>query len=255
MYADGTRISSNQIIGRGLDGVVVLIGDTVLKAPNRHGIYQNGVARFVEDACEISDALENENRVYARLEKTKGVAKFLGTSRNGLNLEYYSNGSLEQYMDNHAEPELAWKENWITEIVDVVTRCHEKRVLISDIALRNFLLAEDWSIRVIDFANSVLFEIDLDLAEAEEEGCTATLDLFHLGNVIYSIATWRKFSVDCAMESEWPGREEMPRLEHFLPYGAIVANCWTRQYASACELRCEIEGTGKMETCWSLGSD
>lgn len=252
MYADGTRINLNQVIGRGLDGVVVLTGDTVLKAPKLYGIYQSGIAKLDEDDCYISYDLENEKCVYARLENTTGIAKCLGTSPNGITLEYCSNGSLEQYMENNEEPELTRKQGWINEIVDAVARCHEKRVLIFDIALRNILLMEDWSIRIVDFANSVLFQLDIDLSEAENEGCTAKLDMLHLGNVIYSVAKWQKFSVDCAMESEWPDRSEMPRLEK-IPCGHVIAKCWAQQYRSVQELQRDLKhATGSLNTYISI---
>jgi serine/threonine protein kinase len=239
MYPDGTRIDTEQIIGRGMDGVVVLCGNTVLKVPKLYGTYQDGVAKLNEDECLAPEDLENEKRVYARLEGTEGVAKCLGTSLNGIRLEYCSRGSLEQHIGTNPEPDLAQKVKWISEIVNAIAGCHERHVFVFDIALRNILLTEKWSIRIIDFANSVLLGLDVEVSEAEKDGCTVRLDLLHLGNVIYSVLTWQKFSVDCAMETEWPLRSELPGLEE-VPYGHIIEKCWARQYVSARELQSDV---------------
>lgn len=239
LYVDGTRINAKHIIGNGVDGFILHLGNMVLKTPKLYGIYRDGAIEYVEDSCHRPEDLEQEKKIYAQLWDTAGVARCIDTSPNGITLEYYPNGSLEQYMDSFEEVEFVQKQRWISEIVDVVARCHEKHVLIFDIALRNFLLAEDWTVRIIDFANSVLLPDDVVMSKADEGGCTTKLDMLHLGNVIYSIITWRRFSVDCAMESEWPDISRMPRVED-VPYGYIVANCWAKRYTSMQELQRDL---------------
>lgn len=87
------------------------------------------------------------------------------------------------------------------QATDIVARCHERGVLTFDIALRNFLLADELSLRIIDFANSSLMPLDLDITKADVEGCTFHLHLLHLSSVIYSIRALRAFSVACNMHS------------------------------------------------------
>jgi hypothetical protein len=82
-----------------------------------------------------------------------------------------------------------------------------------DIALRDYLLADDFSLRLNDFANSALISQSMDVACVDVDGCTARLDLLHLCNIIYSIMTWQKFSVRCDTETEWPSPDQMPDLE------------------------------------------
>lgn len=117
----------------------------------------------------------------------------------------------------------------------IIARCHERGVLVFDIALRNFLLADDLSPRIIDFANSSLLPQDVDITRADDDGCTARVDLLHLSNVIYSIMTWRNFSVDCAMESEWPTIEEIPNLGGLL-LAPVIRACWNREYTTIQDL-------------------
>lgn len=135
-----------------------------------------------------------------------------------------------------AEPDMPLKSRWVTEIIDVVALCHEKRVLIFDIALRNILLTEDLHIRLIDFANSALLPEDTNMVEANESGCTLQIDLLHLGSVIYSIATWQKSSVDCAEETDWPHSAALPTLDDVL-FGSVIAHCWAKQYYDVNELQ------------------
>jgi hypothetical protein len=107
-----------------------------------------------EDNIWHAGSLEVEKEVYRRLHGVKSLANCLNISKNGLELEYYRNGDLEDYIKNSSPAPWTQKLDWILRLVDFVAACHDKRVLWFDIALRNILLADDWSIRAIDFANS-----------------------------------------------------------------------------------------------------
>jgi hypothetical protein len=73
-----------------------------------------------------------------------------------------------------------------------VAACHDKKVLWFDIALRNILLADDWTIRAIDFANSTAEPLDADPNATSSDGYTAKVEVLHLVNVIYSISRWNE---------------------------------------------------------------
>lgn len=155
-------------------------------------------------------------------------------------MDYYANGSLEDYITREPAPSYAVRHRWICEISDIVARCHEKHVLIFDISLRNCVFATDYSIRLIDFANSVLVPAQEEMTMVEVDGCTVKLDLLHLANVICSIAKWEKFSVDCAMDDEWPDISQQPSL-HACPYTSIILRCWNRQYENVQELQRDLK--------------
>ena len=135
---------------------------------------------------------------------------------------------------------MPWRWKWVNMATDIIASCHGKGVLVFDIALRNFLLADDFSLRIIDFANSTLVSQDMYITRVNKDGCTATLDLLHLSNVIYSIMTWQNFSVDCAMESEWPNTDRMPNLEG-LDCGWIITKCWNREYTAIQGLIADVQ--------------
>ena len=130
-----------------------------------------------------------------------------------------------------------WK--WALQATECVAMCHERRVLVFDIALRNFLLTEDFDLRMIDFANSALLELDADVSKADVDGGTAKVDIFHLSNVIYSILTWRVFSCRCEEESEWPSLDRMPDLSG-VDCGQVIRDCWLMRYGSVQELALEL---------------
>lgn len=92
---------------------------------------------------------------------------------------------------------MPWKWHWILQATEIIARCHKKGILVFDVALRNFLLADDYSLRLIDFANSAPLPESMDITRADIDGCTAKLDLLHLSNIVYSIMTLQKFSVRC----------------------------------------------------------
>jgi hypothetical protein len=116
-------------------------------------------------------------------------------------------------------------------------------VLVFDIALRDFLHADDLELRMIDFANSAPLPPGTDVARANVGGGTARVDLFNLSNVVYSILAWREFSHRCE-EAEWPNLDQMPDVSG-TDYGQIVYDCWTKRYASARDLALEIRRHAK----------
>jgi hypothetical protein len=109
-------------------------------------------------------------------------------------------------------------------------------VLVSDIALRNLLLADDCTIRAIDFANSSLFPLEHSGELINSNGYTSMVDVLHVTNIIYSLSCWMKFQVDCVTVDEWPDAESLP-LTTDLPLGNVIAKSWSREFKDLYELR------------------
>lgn len=105
-----------------------------------------------------------------------------------------------------------------------------------DIALRNILLAHDWTIRAIDFANSTAAPLDADLDATVWDGYTSKVEVLHVANIIYSISRWEKFQTDCVHEDEWPAIDIFPATRD-LVLGQIISQAWQRQYSNIIELR------------------
>jgi hypothetical protein len=109
-------------------------------------------------------------------------------------------------------------------------------VLVCDIALRNLLLADDYTIRAIDFANSSLHPLEEVGELKDSDGYTSMVDVLHVTNVIYSLSSWKKFQVDCIQMEEWPKAEGLPSTLD-LPLGDVIARSWSREFETLGELR------------------
>jgi hypothetical protein len=248
LLANGSRIAADKLLGDGADGFIILEGKHVLKIPRLLGrLGSDGkIDAHVDNELHF-EHLEVEKEVYRGLHDVPGIAKGIECTSNGILLEHYSKGCSSDYIFSHDPPSMSWRWYWILKATDVIARCHEKGVLVYDIALRNFLLADDFSLRLIDFANSAPLPESMDIARADIDGCTARLDLLHLSCIIYSIMTWQKFYVRCDSETEWPNLDQMPDVDG-LQCGQAIRNCWTRTYSTIRELAIDIQLCAKTST-------
>jgi serine/threonine protein kinase len=248
LLADGSRVDADNLIGDGADGFIILEGKHVLKIPHLLGSLRpdGTINAHVDNELHLQH-FEVEKEVYKRLHGVPGIAKFIECTNNGILLEYYPKGSLSEYILSHDPPSILWKWNWILQATDIIARCHSKGILVFDIALRNFLLAGDFSLRLNDFANSALLPESMDITLADDDGCTARLDLLRLSCIVYSIMTWQKFSVRCDSETEWPNLDKMPDMNG-LQCGQAIRNCWTRTYSNIQELALDMQLCAKTST-------
>ena len=122
------------------------------------------------------------------------------------------------------------------QLVDLVAACHERKVLWFDIALRNVLLADDITIRAVDFANSTVVPLDADVEATTSDGYSAKVEVLHATNVIYSISRWTKFQTDCVAEDEWPAMDIFPATRDF-ELGHIISKAWEHEYSNVLALR------------------
>lgn len=242
MLADGS-LARGDLIDCGMDGYVYRNSpSTVIKIPRLTGIpLPDGTIQPDTDNLYAND-LANEKAIYQRLEGVTGIAECLRMSANGIILEYYSKGSLEKYMQHNAVPEWSQRLDWIMQIIDAIAAYHAKNVLVFDIALRNFLLANDMTIRTINFSNSSLLPLIHTGDLVDSEGYTVQLDVLHLTNVIYSLGRWKKFSMDCVDDSEWPQPDSLPSTSD-LPLGNIISKSWAQQFSNLDELRHAVTST------------
>ncbi|SMQ45622.1 unnamed protein product [Zymoseptoria tritici ST99CH_3D7] len=171
ILADGSRVDSAKVIGNGADGFVVRYEDHVLKIPSLLGeIQPSGEIEAHVDNDLYHESLEAEKEVYKRLQNVSGVAECLGCMNNGIRLRYYPNGSLHELISRHGPPSMSWRWQWALQATDVIARCHESGVLVLDIALRNFLLTDEFDLRIVDFANSSLVSREADITKTKING-------------------------------------------------------------------------------------
>ena len=222
-------------VGTGTTGLVLYEGAYARKIPKiRNTSKLSGKER--EDQEYVNDTnrevLEHEIAAYRRVGKCRGIAQCVRLSREGIVLEYLSRGDLDTYLEREPEPEQSLKAQWILSVIETVSHFHRSRILIDDIALRNLLIANDMSVKMIDFGQCSIFPENIDISTADENGMTVQADLFHLGCVIYSISAWKKFECNL-FDRDYlrPPLQELPELDRLL-CGKMIRNCWTGQYQS-----------------------
>ncbi|KAL1954089.1 hypothetical protein VTO42DRAFT_1777 [Malbranchea cinnamomea] len=120
---------------------------------------------------------------------------------------------------------------WILSAIKAVHHLHHTaKVLVFDIAPRNFLLADDLSLRMIDFGQAAVFPLDTDITTACDNGLTALVDIVHLGCTIHSIASWQLYEfnlMDC--DYKLPRLEDLPKVDDCF-CGDIIKKCWLGKY-------------------------
>ncbi|KAG9840242.1 hypothetical protein KCU98_g9383, partial [Aureobasidium melanogenum] len=244
ILADGSYADANRIIAAGIDGYIIrdTASATVMKVPKLSGTYNlaDGSVKPDDDKNMYTNDLSSEKEAYRRLQGVSGIANCLDICANGLVLEFYTHGDLEDYIQHNSPPPWRQRVNWILQILDALIACHNKRILVFDIALRNFMLDSDLNLKLIDFANSSLLQLDEDTALVDEDGYTAEIDILHATNVIYSISRWEKFQTDCMSMDEWPVADSLPSTSD-LPLGDIITKAWSHQFSTLDELKLAVK--------------
>lgn len=239
IFADGQRVRQ-PVIAMGIDGYIIRTGPTtVMKIPKlTETLHPDDSVEADEDNDWTVQKTAIEEKFYQRLEGIPGIARCLGVSVNGIALEYYGNGDLEDYIRNHPPAPWSRRLDWITQIIETLSQIHARKVLVFDIALRNLLLADDMSVRLIDFANGSLLPEDQEYLVDELE-TTDKVDMLHAANVIYSIVQWEKFQLDCVTEAEWPSLQSLPPV-HAIQLGDVISKMWKKQYTSILDVRRDL---------------
>ncbi|KAI9874616.1 MAG: hypothetical protein M1830_009552 [Pleopsidium flavum] len=191
MPATSLQVPNQQnLISVGIFSFVYLLSDTLIrKVPRR------------DDADSISNnvqAIHNEATIYTLLGDDPHIAKCLSRGRNedSIDLEYYPNGDLQSYVGRSKTAlKDAFRIRLAGQIIEAVVRIHEKGVVHSDLALRQFLLDTDLNARLSDFgASGYPGQSALGMEGAShylprnaDLPNTVESDLFALGSTLYEL--------------------------------------------------------------------
>ena len=238
-------------LGNGGSAFIVREGSYALKVPTIYSTDELSEQGKFYQECSNEDAIqniENEKAVYNRIGKHDGIAECISTRDDGILLALYTRGNFKDYLINEAEVSLSQKVKWISSLVDTVYHFHAAKVLMMDIAFRNVMLADDLSFKMIDFGQYCLFPLEADINEVDENGYTAQADIFHLGCMIYSIVTWKRYELNSNSASgfedpidyAWPVLSALPPTQDIL-FGHIVKKCWTSSYETSTQLQQEFQ--------------
>jgi serine/threonine protein kinase len=233
----GDPIPQEQVLGSGGSAVVLLQNNVAVKTPLRY-IWSSD-----SDVRVNTESLRREQDVYRRLqgledERSDGVVRCIGFSTEATQLAYMANGDLRTYLAKR-HPSYQLQLTWFREMARTLSYIHDRRVLVADIASRNFLLDSDLSLKICDFSEASLFPLDSNMDAVDDNGFTTQIDIGLLGAVIYEIVTGNKCEVDLFRDNSptdgrahWPERKSLPSTQDIW-LGWIVEGCWDGKFRSA----------------------
>jgi serine/threonine protein kinase len=233
----GNAIPQEQVLGNGSSAVVLLQNDVAVKTPLR---YLWSSDSDVEGNIE---SLRREQDVYRRLqnpgdERSEGVVCCIGFSNEATQLAYMVNGDLRTYLAK-CRPSPQLQLTWFNEMARTLSYIHDRRVLVADIASRNFLLDSDLSVKICDFSEASLLPLDSDIEAVDDNGYTAQIDIGLLGAVMYEVVTGNKCEIDLFKDNSptdgrahWPERKFLPGTRGIW-IGWIIEGCWNGEFSNA----------------------
>uniref|UniRef100_A0A093VQ04 Tyrosine-protein kinase JAK2 n=1 Tax=Talaromyces marneffei PM1 TaxID=1077442 RepID=A0A093VQ04_TALMA len=233
----GQRLSLENVLGNGNTAVVVLENGVAVKTPLRY-IWSSDY-----DVEMNLKSLRHEQDVYRRLQnpddnRSKGIVHCVGFSSEATQLTYLSNGDLRTYLSKHRPPHQLQLQ-WFCEMSRTLSYIHEKCVLVTDIASRNFLLDSDLSVKFSDFSEASLLPLTTNMEVVDDNGYTTQIDIGLLGAVMYEIITGEKCEIDLFQYNSptdgrayWPKRELLPNTQDIW-LGWIIEGCWNGKFRNA----------------------
>lgn len=233
----GECLPSENILGNGNSAVVVLENGIAVKMPLRY------MWSSYYDVEMNLKSLKHEQDVYHRLQspddnRSKGIVNCIGFLPEATQLAYLCNGDLRTYLSKH-DPPRHLQLQWFCDMSRTLSYIHEKRVLVADIASRNFLLDSDLSVKFSDFSEASLFPLTTDMEVADDNGYTTLTDIGLLGGVMYEVVSGEKCEIDLYKyntptdgRAYWPKRELLPNTQGIW-LGCIIEGCWSGKFRDA----------------------
>ncbi|KAE8355661.1 kinase-like domain-containing protein [Aspergillus coremiiformis] len=164
----------DQILGIGRTGLVVREGQFAIKRPLR---WSTSSEEEVEANIE---SLQHEQAIYQLLNSCDGVVPFLGCSETATKLRLMENGDLRSYLSQN-QPSKTLQLSWFRSMAHSLSQIHDQRIIVADIATRNFLLDADFNVNICDFTESMRMPLDTCMETADVAGFSIQTDLGQLG--------------------------------------------------------------------------
>ncbi|GIJ90263.1 hypothetical protein Asppvi_009217 [Aspergillus pseudoviridinutans] len=233
----GNPIPQEQVLGNGASAVVLLQNDVAVRTPLRY-LWSS------DSDVEVNiESLRREQDVYRRLQnpgddRSEGVVRCIKFSNEATQLAYVVNGDLRTYLAK-CRPSPQLQLTWFNEMARTLSYIHDRRVLVADIASRNFLLDSDLSLKICDFSEASLLPLDSVMEAVDDNGYTTQIDIGLLGAVMYEVVTGHKCEIDLFKDNSpsdgrahWPEREFLPSTQGIW-LGWIIEGCWNGEFSNA----------------------
>jgi serine/threonine protein kinase len=109
-----------------------------------------------------------------------GNVNCLGFSKEAIRLVYMAIGDLRKKLATNQSPQQP-QLSWFREMARTLEYIHNQRLLVADIASRNFLFDSDLMIKFCKFSESSLLPLDANMDTVDDDGHTTRIDLEFLG--------------------------------------------------------------------------
>ncbi len=236
LHPDGTPLQG-PILGFGRTGVVVQREGHAVKFPMRHGAAEPSPAlaeRLEINADMACESIEHEKEVYRRLGSHGGIVSCFDLSGAGIEMALMTHGNLRDYLTQNTIVSKAMRLTWLQDMARTLVYTHNRRVIVADIATRNFLLDNQLSVKLSDFTESSILPLTADMQTVDDSGYSIFTDIGQLGAVMYEVVTGKACKFDLFKDqppgpatATWPGREDLPSTENIW-LGHIIETCWKR---------------------------
>ncbi|KAE8356785.1 kinase-like protein, partial [Aspergillus coremiiformis] len=208
----------------------------------------------IESAHEVESysamCMERERLIYQHLPPHQNVLSCLQISDVGIRFPFLQHGNLRGFCQSHDITDET-KENWTNAAIVAVAYIHSLGIIHADISPRNFLVADDLTLKLCDFGGSGFLDLS-PISEEEDHyrifpGTLRSFqtDVFALGCLMYEIAVGTK-PYEEIDEDDWEqissnyATGKFPCLDG-LKYQRIIHKCWTLKYNDAQQVLLDIQ--------------
>lgn len=184
-----------ELIGLGRAGRVMRVGNIAVETANIWSMPESASEATIigwEQTNELNkEFLKHEGHVYRHLGHVQGVMKPCRITDTEIRMPCLRLGSLHSYLRAHRDGVDSTRQlRWLQEAAHIIRRVHERRVLVADIATRNFLLDEDLSLQMCNFAESVIVPKNEEMANFVSEDCLSVkFDIARFGSMTYEVTS------------------------------------------------------------------
>lgn len=236
-----------ELVGLGRAGRVMRFGNIAVKTPNiwtmPEDVSETTIISWEQMIEQNKESIKHEGLVYCYLGHVQGVIKPIQVSDTEIQMPYLRRGSLSGYLRAHnGSVDSIQRLRWLQEAAHIIRRVHERRVLIADIATRNFLLDETLSLQMCDFTESVIVLNDEDMTNfLSEDFVSIKSDIARFGSMMYEVLSGSRYEfyvvpeIGTDLEDDpesktfkaWPTAEKLPNTDNVF-LGAIIRGCWAK---------------------------
>ncbi|KAJ5110875.1 hypothetical protein N7532_001410 [Penicillium argentinense] len=247
----------SRIIEFGTTGIICQSGcnpSQVIKGPLKHNL--DGCSAdviettlYLEKHAEL--CIEREKTIYRALPKDPNILDCISITDSGIILPFMRLGNLRDYLRQHDRNiQMEMRMQWIHMAIEAISSIHRLEIIHADISARNFLVAENLSIKLCDFSGSAIGGQTPLVAEEEryqmapDSPRSIATDIFALGCLIFEIVTGRRpyDNIEDQNVEEVQRRYAAaiyPCIDG-IPFGEIINKCWTCQYQNIEQLKLDL---------------